>query len=252
MIGAIIGDIVGSKYEFCNTTNEKFTLFGRGCSFTDDTICTIAIADGYMNMGGDYESALVKWCRRYPKPMGGYGGSFARWIFNPDRQPYNSYGNGSAMRISALVGLVGNNRTMLEEVAKSAKVTHNHEDGIKGAVVTALMARRFQDGIKHDAIEVASQYYGIPSYSIGSNPFNETCMNAVPVALSCLIASTSFEDAIRKAILVGGDSDTIGAITGTMAEAYYGVPSELRDVALRYLPDEMIKIVAQYERERCY
>lgn len=258
MLGAIIGDIVGSRFEFNNAKTTRFDLFAKKCSFTDDTICTVAIADSILNHhtylnGYTYALALRTWCRRYPRPKGGYGASFKKWLEADRAQPYNSFGNGSAMRVSP-IGWLFNDATVVEyEAARSAVATHNHPEGIKGAQVIALcvfLLRR--EYTKEQFTRFLEAIYGkIPTYKPFSNPFDESCMNAVPVSVSCFLASTDFEDAIRKAILVGGDSDTIAAITGSLAEAHYGIPSAIRDAGLAYLPTEMKNIVEQfYDRVR--
>lgn len=251
MLGAIIGDIVGSRFEFNNAKTTRFDLFAKECSFTDDTICTVAVADAILN-GHTYQDSLRTWCRRFPHPMGCYGASFARWLASDNPQPYYSFGNGAAMRVSPVGWLVD----ALEvecEAAKSAEITHNHPEGIKGAQVIALCILMLRDGFPKEQVSyfVENEYGKIPAYRPFSNPFDESCMNAVPVSVSCLLASTDYEDAIRKAVLVGGDSDTIGAITGSMAEAHYGIPAAMRDAGLAYLPVEMKNIVDQfYDRVR--
>jgi len=220
MLGAIIGDIVGSRFEFNNAKSEDFALFTDGCSFTDDTICTVSVADAILN-GRTYKDSLHAWCREYPHPMGGYGASFAQWVRSDDPQPYNSFGNGSAMRVSPVGWLFDHHEDVEIEAARAAEITHNHPDGIKGAQVVAHCVRRLRIGCPKEELAwfVESKYGALPEYRPFSNPFDETCMNAVPVSIVCFLASINFEDAIRKAILVGGDSDTIGAITGSLAEA---------------------------------
>lgn len=248
MIGAIIGDIVGSRFEFHNTTNQHFKLFTKQCSYTDDTICTVAIADAILN-GKSYKDSLQEWCRRYPNPMGGYGNSFRNWVFSDTPQPYYSFGNGSAMRVSPVAWLYDDISDIDKEAAKTASITHNHPEGIKGAQVIAHCIYALRTGCsKQEVLLYAKSEYGdIPVYRPYSNPFDETCMNAVPVAIGCFMDSKDFEDAIRKAILVGGDSDTIGAIVGSLAEAYYrGIPKELFHQALSYLPTDMTDIIMQY------
>lgn len=136
MLGAIIGDIAGSKYEFNNTFDYDFEMFGEGCDFTDDTICTVAVADAILN-GRSYQESLLDWCRHYPSPKGAYGGRFAGWIHSLDPQPYNSFGNGSAMRVSPVAWLFDDLSQVLEEAEKTALPTHNHPEGIKGAKAVA-------------------------------------------------------------------------------------------------------------------
>lgn len=247
MLGTIIGDIVGSRFEFDNVRSEDFALLSDECEFTDDTICTVSVADAILN-GRAYGDSLHEWCRRYPHPMGGYGGAFAQWVRSDDPRPYNSFGNGAAMRVGPIGWLFDIEVRMLIEARRAVEVTHDHPEGVKGAQAVARCVWLLRRGAgKADIRKLVEELYGaVPDYRPFSNPFNETCMNAVPVAVSCFLASADFEDAIRKSILVGGDSDTIGAITGSLAEAHYGVPDALRAGALAYLPDEMKTIVEQF------
>ena len=246
MIGAIIGDIVGSRFEFDNTNNYNFELFAEECAYTDDTICTIAIADAAMN-GLPYGSALHSWCRRFPEPMGSYGCSFANWIDSNNPQPYNSFGNGSAMRVSAIGWLFDSLEQVVNEAVKSAMPTHNHPEGIKGAVATASAVYIARTEGKTAMLDAIKGYY--PQWvepRLGENTFNETCQGTMPIVFGIINKATNFEEAIRYAIAVGGDSDTIGAIVGGIAEAIWGVPHHIQTVALKYLPDEMVAIVKQY------
>lgn len=249
MKGAIIGDIVGSRFEFDNVRSDDFELFGNGCDYTDDTICTIAIADAILS-GSSYEQSIRDWCGKYPHPKGGYGGGFRVWLDSPHPKPYNSYGNGSAMRVSPVGFLFGDPNIISNEAKKSAECTHNHKEGIKGAVVVANAIYLLRNRVGLDKVnEYVGSHYSLPQYKPFSNPFDETCMNAVPVSFSCFFASHSFEDAIRKAMIVGGDSDTIGAITGSLAEAHYGVPDHLWREACSYLPKDMLEVITKaYER----
>lgn len=247
MLGAIIGDIVGSRFEFHNTDKYDFEMFTDESTFTDDTICTIAIADA-ITKGTDYRSSLLEWCRKYPNPKGAYGGSFARWIVSSDPQPYNSFGNGSAMRVSPVAWAFDDLGKVLEEAEKTAIVTHNHPDGIKGAVAIAhaiyhLRTTHDLPGLEREM----NRYY--PRFMLGnyfSGVFDETCPGTIPVCLKIVRVSTSFEDAIRRAISWGGDSDTIGAIVGSMAEALWGVPKEISDKAFDLLPTEMLNVVGDF------
>lgn len=250
MLGAIIGDIVGSRFEFDNVRDTDFDLFADECSFTDDTICTVSVADAILN-GRTYKDSLHEWCRKYPHPMGGYGASFAQWVRSDDPQPYYSFGNGAAMRVGPVGWLHHGEARVLDEARRAVDITHNHPEGINGAQVIAYCVYLLRGGAHKTSIkQFVERWYGkLPSWRPFSNPFNETCMNAVPVSVSCFLESTDFEDAIRKAILVGGDSDTIGAITGSLAEAYYGVPDALRRKSLEYLPGSMRAIVDQFYSE---
>lgn len=249
MIGAIIGDIVGSRFEFDNTDSLDFELFTAECSYTDDTICTVAIADAMMS-GGEYGEALHEWCRRYPCPMGGYGGSFARWVASDSPRPYNSFGNGSAMRVSALGWLCGSIEEVWEAAARSAMPTHNHPEGVKGAVATAsaiFLARTVGKDTMLKQMRVFYPRWQEPR--IGANRFDETCQGTMPVVFGIIQKANSFEEAIRCAMAVGGDSDTIGAIVGSIAEAIWGVSEQMRRRAMDYLPSDMVAVVEQfYER----
>ena len=252
MIGSIIGDIVGSRFEFNNTRREDFELFTPECSFTDDTICTVAVADALLR-DEDFGQVIHEWCRRYPSPMGGYGGRFAQWVRSDSPQPYNSLGNGSAMRVSPC-GYLPTLQTALEKAEESASCSHNHPKGIRGAVVITHANWLLRHGAnKADIQKLAEEDYGyqISGLSISelqrTNPFDETCPGTIPPALCCFLGSSSFEDAIRKAISIGGDSDTIGAIVGGLAEAHYGVPEEIQDKALSYLPKEMTTVVREFQ-----
>ena len=276
MLGAIIGDIAGSKYEFNNTFDYDFGMFGEGCDFTDDTICTVAIADAILN-GRSYQESLLDWCRRYPSPKGAYGGRFAGWIHSLDPQPYNSFGNGSAMRVSPVAWLFDDLSQVLEEAEKTALPTHNHPEGIKGAKAVAhaiwyFRKSRFSEeskdseneetkGLKNEKakaskdenetiqgfMSIARSYYeDFDTRVYPKGKFDETCMDAVPLSFYLLSQASSFEDAIRLAISHGGDSDTIGAIVGSIAEARFGIPQEMKEKALSYLPDDMKDIWKQF------
>ena len=276
MLGAMIGDIAGSKYEFNNTFDYDFEMFGEGCDFTDDTICTVAIADAILN-GRSYQESLLDWCRRYPSPKGAYGGRFAGWIRSLDPQPYNSFGNGSAMRVSPVAWLFDDLSQVLEEAEKTALPTHNHPEGIKGAKAVAhaiwhFRKSRFSEeskdseneetkGLKNENakasknenetiqgfMSIARSYYeDFDTRVYPKGKFDETCMDAVPLSFYLLSQASSFEDAIRLAISHGGDSDTIGAIVGSIAEARFGIPQEMKEKALSYLPDDMKDIWKQF------
>ena len=276
MLGAMIGDIAGSKYEFNNTFDYDFEMFGEGCDFTDDTICTVAIADAILN-GRSYQESLLDWCRRYPSPKGAYGGRFAGWIRSLDPQPYNSFGNGSAMRVSPVAWLFDDLSQVLEEAEKTALPTHNHPEGIKGAKAVAHAIWHFRKskfseeskdseneetkGLKNENakaskdenetiqgfMSIARSYYeDFDTRVYPKGKFDETCMDAVPLSFYLLSQASSFEDAIRLAISHGGDSDTIGAIVGSIAEARFGIPQEMKEKALSYLPDDMKDIWKQF------
>ena len=269
MIGAIVGDIAGSRFEFCNLKSKEFVLlaaedeaeWGPASCFTDDTVMTLAVAQALADWreSGSSDSgelstmavrAMQDFGRRYPRA--GYGGHFAQWISEADPRPYNSWGNGAAMRVSAC-GWAG--RTLDEVKALSravTEVTHDHPEGIKGAVATAVCVFLARQGKSKDEIKahVSEHYYPLdftldeirPTYD-----FDVSCQGSVPQALEAFFESTSFEDAIRNAISIGGDSDTIGAITGSIAGAYYGVPNDIRNKALSYLDDFQRETISEFE-----
>ena len=254
MLGAIIGDIVGSDYEFNNTSDYNFPLFAEGSDFTDDTICTMAVADAILN-NIDFHTSMRKWCRQYPHPKGGYGSYFLNWVMRPDPYPYNSFGNGSAMRVSPVAWLFDNEQEVRKQAEASAAITHNHPEGIKGAVAIAVAIFRMRTAeIKESRIfeEVAREFYGedvfnqLPERGF----FNVTCQGCVPLALYLASLASDFEDAIRLAVAYGGDSDTLGAIVGSLAEAQYPVPESMKQKARTYLSAEMIRILNQFEENR--
>lgn len=254
MIGAIIGDIIGSDYEFNNTTDYNFPLFAEGCDFTDDTICTIAVADAILN-NIDYQTAMRKWCRQYPHPKGEYGSYFLNWVMRPDPYPYNSFGNGSAMRVSPVAWLFDNEREVREQAEASAAFTHNHPEGIKGAVAIAVAIFRMRNSeLKENRIfeDVAKEFYGEDVFSNLPKRgfFDVTCQGCVPLALYLASHSSDFEDAIRQTVTYGGDTDTLGAIVGSLAEACYSIPEKMIQKAKSYLPKDMIGILNQFEEKR--
>ena len=260
MIGAILGDIVGSIYEFDNIKTKDFELFDKNCIFTDDTVVTVAVAKTLLDFEKitkenieDFKNALVRDMheigRKYPDC--GYGGHFLVWILRNKQKPYNSFGNGSAMRVSP-VAWYAETLEEAEFIAKAtAEVTHNHPEGIKGAVATAgaiFLARK--GASKKEIKDYISKYYTLdftldeirPTYT-----YDITCQGTVPQAMVAFLESTSFEDAIRNAISIGGDSDTMGAITGAVAEACYGIDEDLKETALSYLDDTLLDIVERFE-----
>jgi len=247
MLGAIVGDIVGSVYEFNNLRRSDFEpLFHPDSDFTDDTVCTIAVADALLQ-DRDPAEALLEWCERYPNR--GYGGRFAQWMRKRDLKPYHSFGNGSAMRVGP-AGLIAKSLDEAGALARKVTVvTHNHPEGVKGAVATAeaiFLARR---GETADAIRrhtVGTHGYHMARTTDAIRPvyqFNETCQETVPEALICALEATSFEHAIRLSISIGGDSDTVAAIAGAVAEARFGVPDSIAKAARAKLPSEMLRVL---------
>ena len=259
MLGAIIGDIAGSRFEWNNQKTKDFELFTGRCRPTDDSIMTIAIAKAILESEGDLaklEQNTVKYMQQFGRryPDAGYGEWFYDWIFTKDPQPYNSFGNGAAMRVSPCGFAAGTLQETKALARAVTKVTHNHPKGVKAAEAVAVAIFLARNGKKLAEIRehIEQHYYKIdftldeirPSYR-----FDVTCQGSVPQAFEALFESTGFEDAIRNAISIGGDSDTIAAITGGMAEAYYGIPSTIRDKALLFLDDDLSKIVHSFEKK---
>ena len=254
MLGAIIGDIVGSRFEFRNHLNTDFELFTDDCDFTDDTICTVAIAHALLE-NIPFATSLQHWCRKYPNPKGAYGGAFGSWIHSKDPKPYNSFGNGSAMRVSPCAWLASDRDTVLKYARMSAECTHNHPEGVKGAMAVAdcIYHARFGSN-KNEIKQIATKTYG---YSIDAtcdqirrtNHFNETCQVTVPQAITCFLESNDFENAIRLAVSIGGDTDTIAAITGSIAQAFYGIPDNIQAAALKYLPDDILNVLSNFNNQ---
>ena len=253
MIGAIIGDIVGSRLENNNIKSKNFELFTEESRFTDDTVLTIAIADCVLN-GKDYEEEV----RNYGNAFldAGYGKTFKKWLAGIIQGPYNSWGNGSAMRVSPIGFALETEAEILEEAKKSADITHNHEEGVKGAQAIAMsvfMARKGKS--KAEIKEYIETKFGYnldrtideirPTYE-----FNVSCQGSVPESIIAFLESEDFEDAIRTAISIGGDSDTIASMTGAIAEAFYkNIPQELIDRVNEYLPDSFKKIVEAFYKK---
>ena len=280
MLGAIVGDIVGSVYEWDNIKTKEFPLFRDDCYFTDDTVMTCAVAEAVMNGGqkDDFIDAMKKYGRMYPKA--GYGGRFVAWLASDTREPYNSFGNGSAMRVSpcgwvmdcgfyARTGFwpsVGYERARL-----SAEVTHNHPEGIKGAMATVdaiFMCRYYFGGFYGDyetsiadnpeecKRRIKRHIEGVYGYDLSRTldeirptyGFSETCQDSVPEAIIAFLESTDFEDAIRNAVSLGGDSDTIAAITGSIAEAAYGIPDWIQEKACSYLDAPLLDVLKRWQK----
>ena len=277
MLGAIFGDIVGSVYEFNNTNNYNFPLLSDRSRLTDDSLMTLAVAKALMETWGQPDdairAALVREMRDFGRryPDGGYGGRFRQWLAADDPQPYGSFGNGSAMRVSPAGWLYGTMEETLHAAKLTAEVTHNHPEGIKGAMATAdaiFLCRYYFGGYcgdyemplndnpsecKRRIREHIEREYGYdlsqtldeirPSYR-----FNETCQDTVPQAIIAFLESTDFEDAIRNAISLGGDSDTLTAITGSIAEAAYGIPDWIKDKAYSYLDEPLKDVLRRWKQ----
>ena len=261
MYGAILGDIVGSPYEFdCNNYKAKdFPLFSRRSDFTDDTVMTLAVAKALLSTRGQddaaIKAALVREMQRLGRayPDRGYGTHFVGWLYADDPQPYHSYGNGSAMRVSPAAWLSESMEEALHLAQLTAEVTHDHPEGIKGAqaVVAAIFLARtgqskaeikayaeckFGYDLNHTCDEIRPTYHHV-----------ESCQETVPQAITAFLESSDFEDALRTAVSLGGDSDTLAAITGSIAEAFYGVPEELRQECYKRLPPELTEILHEWE-----
>lgn len=236
MIGAIFGDIAGSRFEFCNTDHYDFDLYNVRDSYpTDDSICTLAVADYILN-GGNIADKFRSWCLNYPDHFAGYGNRFRTWLHTPNAQPYNSYGNGAVMRVSP-AGWAGKDEKEVIDIAdKVTVVSHNHPDGIRGAraIATAIWRLRHPQmyGDKKGIVEnTLKGYYPQATYEWFIRQrgiFDETSQVTAVIALFLFNESESFEDAVRRAVSFGGDCDTVGAVVGSLAEAYYGVSEEQR------------------------
>ena len=260
MIGSFIGDIVGSVYEFTpnNIKTKQFEFFNPNGSYTDDSILTFATADWLLH-GGEVAHYYSKYGEKYPWPMGGYGGGFKLWLVRSIRQqdyrPYNSCGNWSAMRVGPVGWAFVTIEEILAKAKESAECTHIHPEGIKGAQATALAIMMARHGCDKNEIrsEIEKRFeYDLqftceqirPTYTWGG-----TCQDSVPQAIVAFLDGEDYEDSIRNAISIGGDSDTIGCITGSIAEAYFGVPADLRNSAMNYLPEEFQSIISEFENK---
>lgn len=278
MLGAIIGDIIGSRFEFNNIKTKEFELFTEYNDFTDDTVMTCAVAKAFLNVRNNNNNSeikklsnnlfkdssknlskeVVEQMQHFGKlyPYLSYGNSFHQWLYSSNPQPYNSYGNGAAMRISPVTWVATKGFfswisivTILSNLV--TEVTHNHPEGLKGADIVAKTIFSAKYGLSKDTIKKQVEDWGYnldftldqirPTYE-----FNETCQGTVPQAIQCFLESTSFEDAIRNAISIGGDSDTIACITGGIAEAYYGIPKEIKEKALNYLDDNLRGVIDEF------
>ena len=251
MLGSIIGDIVGSVYEFNNLRSKEFVLFDNRSTFTDDSVLTFATAKVLLQ-GSDYTKTYQDFSRHYPGR--GYGGHFGLWIYSDKPLPYNSFGNGSAMRVSPVGFAFNTMEETLKEAKRSAIVTHNHPEGIKGAQAVACAIFLARKGESKASIkrEITSRFEYDLSRPIDLirqvNQFDETCQGSVPEAISAFLESTDFEDAIRTAISIGGDSDTIACITGGIAQAYYrDIPEWIAQEAILHLPPEFKQLLNKFE-----
>ena len=261
MYGAILGDIIGSPYEFDRGRKTKdFPLFSKHSAFTDDSVMTLAVADALLDAQPDADlewirNRLIRGMQRFGQkyPYAGYGGMFHRWLWAKDPRPYGSYGNGSAMRVSSAGWLFGDLDTVRCIARLSAEVTHNHPEGIKGAEATAsaiFLARtgstkaeikayieeNFHYDLSRSCDEIRPTYYHV-----------ESCQETVPEAITAFLEGQSFEDVIRTAVSLGGDCDTLTCIAGSMAEAFYGVPEELKVECRKRLPADLLKVLQRFD-----
>lgn len=269
MYGAIIGDIVGSKYEFNNIKTKEFPFLSDGCGFTDDSIMTVAVARALLRSlkeDGDFQPILVEEMqelgRRFPHPQGGYGLRFGRWLDSHSPMPYNSYGNGSAMRCAPCGLIAVTLEEALDLAEASAAVTHDHPEGILGAQATAAAVFLAKTGADKDTIRAYTEQHFYPlDFTLdeirAAYRFDVSCQGSVPQAIEAFLESESFEDAIRGIISIGGDSDTLGAITGSIAWSYYRHPDRddgaceklLTDYRIaEMLPEDFVEVISNFEK----
>lgn len=253
MLGAIIGDIIGSSYEFGATKRIDFELFTSSSRFTDDSVLTVAIADCLLNEK-DYAKTVYEYGRKYP--YAGYGGMFNSWLYSEDPSPYNSFGNGSAMRVSPVGFACNTEDQVLSYAKKTAEITHNHTEGIKGAMAVASAIFWARQGKNKGFIsEYITKYF---IYDLTEKlddirkgySFKVTCQESVPQAIIAFLESNDYEDAVRKAVSLGGDADTQACIAGGIAQAFYKeIPSEMIRKSLEILPDEFILIINKFNKK---
>jgi type I restriction enzyme M protein len=258
MLGAIIGDIVGSIYEFNNYRSKVFNFFSPNCFFTDDSVMTFAVFNALSKCKGKYaklEDLAVKEMQKYGKkyPNMSYGGRFALWLREKNPQPYNSFGNGSAMRVSAVPYFASSLDEVKELSRKVTIVSHNHEEGIKGAEATAVAVYMALEGKSKEEIKkhIEENYYNLnfDYEDLKKNYyFNETCQQTVPQAIYCFLISENFEDSIKTAVSIGGDSDTLAAITGAISGAYYQVPEDIRKKSEYFVDKQILKQMQSFEK----
>ena len=258
MLGAVIGDIVGSRFETQPCKNPEFELFTDECRITDDTVMTVAIAKALMECDHDFADLpekAVHWMRELGReyPDSGYGDQFREWLDSDDPHPYNSFGNGAAMRVSPC-GIAAES---LEEAIALARdvtgVTHNHPDGLKGAEATAVTVYLARSGMSREELRayITKNYYPL-DFTLEqireTYAFAPSCRMSVPQAMEAFFEAQTFEEAIRNAVMLGGDSDTIAAITGSIAKQYFSVPDSLVRKALTYVPEKLHRIINEFEQ----
>lgn len=255
MMGAIAGDIIGSVYEWNNIKTKDFPLFSRHCFFTDDTVLTVALADSILT-GEPYEANLKKFFRWYPNC--GYGGRFSAWAMSSQTEPYNSWGNGAAMRISPVGFAFDTLESVLKKVKEFTEITHNHPEGIKGGRAAAAAIFLARTGSSKEDIKVYIETtfgYDLSKHVDEIRPsyyFDESSQGTVPQAIRAFIDSVDFEDAIRTAVSLGGDTDTLACITGGIAQAFYGgVPENIKQRVYSILDERLGRITDQFMRTYC-
>jgi ADP-ribosylglycohydrolase len=247
MLGAIAGDVIGSVYEMSGSKSKDFPLFHESCRVTDDTVLTCAVAEKLLR-GGDYVDLFHEYVREYP--TADYGGTFVRWVSAGKREPYNSWGNGSAMRVSPVGWAFDTLEKVLAEAKRSADVTHNHPEGVKGAQAVAAAVFLARTGKGKEAIkEYVEGEFG---YDLSAKlddiradyAFDVSCQGSVPQSIIAVLESTDFEDALRNAISLGGDADTMACIAGAIAEPFYGgVPGHIRGAVMEKLDERLEGVV---------
>lgn len=258
MLGAIIGDIIGSVYEWHNIKTKQFELFKSNGFFTDDSVMTCANAlaameyktsRGQTSFGEILIPEMKRLGQKYPDA--GYGGMFMHWLFSGETKPYFSYGNGSAMRVSPVAWIAADLEEAESLAKQSAEVTHNHPEGIRGAqaVAAAIYLARSHQSKQEIKAYLESKYYPL-NFRLddirADYKFDVTCQGSVPQAIEAFFESEDFEDAVRNAVSIGGDSDTLAAMTGSIAEAYYGIPPAIKARALQFLDEELTEIVDRF------
>ena len=256
LLGAICGDIIGSAREFQPVKRVDFVLFPYGSRFTDDTVMTCAVAEWLMNQQGDLDSVMQKWGLKYSNA--GYGGMFFRWIVSTNPKPYNSFGNGSAMRVSPVGWIANSLEETLELAKKTAEVTHNHPEGIKGAQAVAVAVFMARNGSTKSEIKQYIQQH-FPGYNLDRDcktirqdyRFDVTCQGSVPESIIAFLESVDYESAVRLAVSLGGDADTMAAIAGSIAAAYYReIPDAIAGQSLSKLPPEIIDTTTTFAEKK--
>jgi ADP-ribosylglycohydrolase len=250
LLGAIAGDMIGVPHEYTRRKSMEFELFTPASLFSDDTVLTVAVAEAILT-DGDYGATIRRYGRRFPNA--GYGGLFQRWLFSSEPKPYGSFGNGSAMRVSPVGWAFDSAESVLLGAEGSAVVTHNHPEGVKGAQAVALAIYLARSGLGKSDIraEIQSRFgYALERSLDDIRPAYEwdvTCQGSVPESIIAFLESENYEDAVRKSISLGGDADTMAAISGSIAEAYYGgVPGEIRKEVKTRLPPDFWQVILDF------